>query len=274
MSFLKILTSKFTFAATLLAALPATAHEFWISPVEYQVSAGTTLLADIRVGQGFEGSAFPYVPGNFTRFDLVRGDDVIPVEGRAGDRPALNMAAEGEGLAVVVHVTRDYSLTYPKWETFVGFTEHKDITWAQERHLERGLTKQSVKELYTRFAKSLIGIGDAKGADREVGLRTEIVAETNPYTDNLLDGFAVRVLYEGKPRADVQVELFDKAPGEAKGVSTYHRTNDQGQVILPVEAGHEYLVDSVVFNELDPTTHDGYAWESLWASLTFKAPVP
>ncbi|MGY9047582.1 MAG: DUF4198 domain-containing protein, partial [Rhodobacterales bacterium] len=233
---------------------------------------GVPLKADLRVGQSFEGSAYPYVPANFTRFELIQGDAVRSVEGRAGDRPALNMAAPGDGLAVVVHVTRDYSLTYPKWETFVSFTEHKDIVWAQERHLERGLTKDRVRERYTRFAKSLIGVGTSAGADREMGLRTEIVALTNPYTDDLSNGFNVQVLYEGAPRADVQVELFDKAPGESKGVSTLHRTDDQGLVTLPVQTGHEYLVDSVVFNELDPETQDDHAWESLWASLTFRVP--
>jgi hypothetical protein len=183
------------------------------------------------------------------------------------------MRAAGDGLAVVVHVTRNYSLTYPKWETFVEFTEHKDSVWAQERHLARGLGKDSVRERYTRYAKSLIGVGDATGADREMGLLTEIVAQTNPYTDDLSQGFEVQVLYEGRPRADVQVELFAKAPGQSKGVSTNHRTDAEGRVTLPVEAGQEYLVDSVVFNELDAETEDGHAWESLWASLTFKAPM-
>ncbi len=270
MRFLTILPRAMTLAVSLLAAAPAFAHEFWISPVTYEVAPGSALQADLRVGQGFEGSAYPYVPTNFTRFDIVRGDDVLPVEGRAGDRPALNMTAPGEGLTVVVHVTRDYSLTYPKWETFVAFTEHKDIVWAQERHLARGLTKERVRERYTRYAKSLIGVGDADGADREMGLLTEIVAETNPYTDDLSEGFTVQILHEGEPRADVQVELFDKAPGESTGVSTYHRTDAEGRVTLPVEAGHEYLVDSVVFNELDPEAEEGHAWELLWASLTFK----
>ncbi|WP_372833393.1 DUF4198 domain-containing protein, partial [Puniceibacterium confluentis] len=107
---------------------------------------------------------------------------------------------------------------------------------------------------------------------REMGLRTEIVAGANPYTDDLSNGVAVQVLYEGQPRADVQVELFDKAPGAATGVSSLHRTDAEGRVTLPVHAGHEYLVDSVVFNALDAEVEGDHAWESLWASLTFKVP--
>jgi len=261
-----------TVALALIAAGPALSHEFWISPVRYQVPEGSELAADLRVGEGFEGAAYPYVPANFTRFEVAQGATVLPVEGRAGDRPALNMPAVGEGLAVVVHVTRGYALTYPKWDTFVEFTQHKDLVWAQARHLERGLTQDRVRERYTRYAKSLIGVGAAEGADREMGLLTEIVAATNPYIDDLSGGFTVQVLYDGKPRADVQVELFDKAPEKARGVSSFHRTDAQGRVTLPVVAGHEYLVDSVVFNELDPEAGEGHEWESLWASLTFRAP--
>ena len=83
----------------------------------------------------------------------------------------------------------------------------------------------------------------------------------------------MRVLYEGAPRTDTQVELFEKAPGAKEATSSLHRTDAEGRVTLPVAAGHEYLVDSVVMNPLDPGAEDGPAWESLWASLTFRAPV-
>lgn len=269
---MRILKTLLT-AGAVLAAVPALAHEFWIAPVAYQVPSGARLLADIRVGESMEGSAYSYVPPNFARFDVVMGGTAYPVEGRAGDRPALNMAAPvADGLAVVVHQTRAYKLTYPKWETFVSFTEHKDVEWAQARHLERGFVQDEVREEYIRFGKSLIGVGSGAGADSAVGLRTEIVAETNPYTDDLSGGVTVQVLYEGAPRADVQVELFDRAPGATAGVSSLHRTDAEGRVTLPVQAGHEYLVDSVVMNEIDPEAHEGQPWQSLWASLTFRVP--
>ena len=261
----------------LWAALPAgraEAHEFWIAPLAYQVPDGAALLAELRVGQMMEGSAFAYVPPNFERFEIVMNGTTYPVEGRAGDRPALRMPApEAEGLAVVVHQTRAYKLTYPDWERFVEFTQHKDFTWAAERHLERGFTQESVVEEYIRYAKSLIGVGSAAGADSAVGLRAEVVAETNPYTDDLSQGFTARILYEGAPLADTQVELFDKAPGAAAATSAMYRTDAEGRVTLPVEPGHEYLVDAVVMNEIDPAQNDGQMWQSLWASLTFKTPM-
>ena len=269
-----LLQSLAAATACMTLALPAAAHEFWIAPLIYEVPSDSQLIADIRVGERMVGSASAYIPPNFRRFEVRMNGETFEVPGRAGDRPALNMRSpEAEGLAVVVHETKDYTLTYKDWDTFAEFTEHKDVTWAQQDHIDRGLPKDKVRERYTRYGKSLIGVGAAEGSDAEVGLRTEIVAETNPYTDDLSDGFTVRVLYEGAPRTETQVELFEKAPGAKEATSSLHRTDAEGRVTLPVAAGHEYLVDSVVMNPLDPGAEDGPAWESLWASLTFRAPV-
>ncbi|WP_425099496.1 DUF4198 domain-containing protein [Tropicibacter sp. S64] len=257
--------------AALLLASPLSAHEFWIDPVLSQVAPGAALQADLRVGSEFKGSVYSYVPPNFTRFDVVMGESVTAVPGRAGDKPALNMPAPEEGLAVVVHVTRDYLLTYDGWDKFETFCNHKDFPWALERHLERGYTKDLVRERYSRHAKSLIGVGEARGADREMGLAIEIVALANPYTDDLSQGLPVRALYQGAPRADVQVELFEEAPDGTIDIRTY-RTDADGRAVLEVKPGHDYLVDHVVMRELEPEGPNDPVWESLWASLTFGVP--
>lgn len=253
------------------AALPASAHEFWIEPVDGMVAEGAPLVADLYVGDKLEGASFSFVPPNFTRFEILIDGEFLPVEGRAGDKPALNMAVPGEGLATVVHVTRDYTLTYKDFATFERFCAHKDIEWACARHIERGLDPEAVRERYSRHAKSLIAVGDGEGQDVQAGLLTEIVAEANPFTDDLSEGFPVRVFYKDEPRADVQVELFDRAPDGTLDIRLY-RTDAEGRAMLDLSPGHFYLVDSVVMEERDPGANGDPAWESLWASLTFKVP--
>ena len=259
--------------AALAACLsaPVTAHEFWIDPVDYVIPPGAPLVADIRVGETFEGSAYSYVPPNFRRFDLVMNETVIPVEGRAGDRPALNMRVDREGLVTVVHVTRDYNLRYTDWQKFENFANHKDFTRVLDQHLERGLPREGFRERYSRYGKSLMAVGDGAGQDRQVGLLTEIVALANPYADDLQGGFPALVLYDGTPRSDTQVELFERAADGTVEV-TLHRTDTQGRVTLPVRPGHAYLVDAVVMRPLNPVEENDPVWESLWASLTFEVP--
>lgn len=252
-------------------AVPAAAHEFWISPEQYTLSDGQEIKAEIRVGEKFKGPGYAYIPKNFVRFELFQDGAAVPVEGLIGDRPALNQAAPGAGLVTVVHQTRPYALTYDDWETFVSFTGHKDAAWAPADHLARGFTQASVKETYTRFGKSLVAVGHGAGSDVRAGMPIEIVALANPYSDDLSDGLPVQVFYDGAPRADAQVEVFAKAPDGAVLVETY-RTDAGGVAVLHVAPGVEYLVDSVVVRPVDPADHDGAMWESLWASLTFRVP--
>ncbi len=254
-----------------LAALPLHAHEFWISPERYTVEPGERITAELRVGQDFNGAGYAYIPRNFKRFDLVTEDGATPVEGLIGDRPALNVEAGAPGLVTVVHQTKDYDLTYDGFDIFRSFGEHKAFPEVAERHLERGLTEENVRETYTRYGKSLIAVGEGAGADREVGMRTEIVALGNPYTDELPQGLPVRVLYEGAPRPDVQVEVFARAPDGTVDI-TRLRTDAAGEALIPLKEGTEYLVDSVVMLELEVKEPNDPAWHSLWASLTFRRP--
>jgi hypothetical protein len=105
-----------------------------------------------------------------------------------------------------------------------------------------------------------------------MGLRTEIVALANPYTETL-EKLPVKVLFEGAPRADAQVELFEMdLAGDVE--ITLHRTNADGIAEVPIKPGHEYLVDAVMMVPLDPgeTPQSSPSWYSLWASLTFRKP--
>jgi hypothetical protein len=259
-------------AFLIVSTLPGIGHEFWISPEDYSVDTSERIIADLRVGQGFKGAAFGYLPQNFVRFEIVQADEAIPVEGRIGDRPALNMAAPGEGLWIIVHETTDSLLKWDSWEKFVSFVEHKKLGSTLQDHADRGLSQDGIKERYRRFAKALVAVAGGNGSDREIGLRTEIVALANPYTDDLSAGLPVLVLFQGAPRAAAQIEVFERGPSGDVTISTL-MTDEAGHAVVPVTKGNEYLLDAVVMLPLeadDPATEA--VWESLWAALTFFVP--
>ncbi len=268
---MRLLSLSLSALLAVAPALPAISHEFFIQPQAYMVAPDAPLIADIRVGQQFKGSAYSYIPQNTVRFDLVMGDAVIPVDARTGDRPALNMAAPAQGLVTVVHQTTDSFLTYTDPAKFEQFVTHKDFAWALEENERRGIPEIGFRERYSRFGKALIAVGSGTGADREVGMETEIVALANPYTDDLSGGMPVLVLYQGKPRADTQVEVFARAP-EADVTDEMYRTDAEGIATIPVVPGVEYLFDTVVMRALEPVAENDPVWESLWASLTFMVP--
>lgn len=262
------------FAAILLFPFggPVLGHEFWIEPTDYMIDSDRTIEARLKVGQSFEGSVLRFFPNMITRFEIYRGGDVAVVKARLGDDPALSMPPMGDGLLVAVHETTDNILTYTEWQTFTGFVTHKGYPDLIDQHQARGLPKAQFRESYRRFAKSLIAAGRGAGQDHRVGLRTEIVALANPYTDDISDGLPIQVWFEDKPRAGAQIEVFRREGGE-EVFTEFLKTDADGKVTIPAFAGAEYLVDAVVIQPLandDPEA--GPVWESLWASLTYRIP--
>ena len=256
-----------------LMASPAAAHEFWIEPLAYQVESDGRLEAELINGQHFEGVKIPYLPRGFENFVLFAGETAQRVQGRPGDNPAMNVEPLGEGLNIAAYQARNATVTYENWEKFQNFVTHKDFGDILSAHEARGLPLEDFKELYSRYAKTLFAVGDGAGSDRRVGLETEIVALTNPYTDDLSEGMRVQVFYRSDARADTQIEIFDKAPDGTVEVTTY-RTDAEGIGVFPVQAGHSYMVDSVVLREPSEAeaAETGAVWESLWANLTFAVP--
>ncbi|MEM6372979.1 MAG: DUF4198 domain-containing protein [Pseudomonadota bacterium] len=248
----------------------ATAHEFWIEPKAYEIAFGDQIVADLKNGQEFEGISLSYFEKNFTRFEIVQGDTTLPVTGRMGDRPALDTAAPADGLAVVVHETTPSFVNYREWEKFQTFADHKDFPDIAARHAENGFPAPPFKERYTRHAKALIGVGDGLGRDLALGLRTEFVAITNPYAPDFDGQMDVQVLLEGSPRADVQVEVFSRAPSGDVDI-TLHRTDASGIAQILVLPGHTYLFDAVALQPI--LNSDEAVWDTFWAALTFSVPA-
>lgn len=260
-----------TIALMALAGKASFAHEFWIDPVAVVVDPGQAIVADLRVGEGYRGGPQPFLPQTFHRSEVVTADAVRPFEARLGTIPALQMGDLGDGLAVIVHETAGQILTWTGWDRFRAFAAHKDLGDVTAMQAARGLDQEDVTEVYIRYAKSLVAVGAGAGADRRVGLRTEFVALTNPYRDDPAQGFAAQLWLDDAPRADVQVEVFAKAPDGTVAVSL-HRTDGDGIVRLPVTAGMRYMLDAVVLEPLDPAEAGGAEWRTLWANLTFAVP--
>lgn len=253
--------------------MSAQAHEFWISPQRYEIGLGESIVADFRVGENFKGGAFSFIPRQSERLEATMSNQTRSLEPRIGDRPAINFESEESGLVTIVHQTNASTLTYGSWEKFQKFADHKDFRNVRSIHLSRGLPEADFKESYRRHAKTLIAVGNGAGEDRFHGMKIEIVAITNPYTDDLSKGMTVGLIYDGKAAVDTQIEVFEKAPDETVTV-TLHRTDGAGRVLFPVKKGHQYMVDSVALEDTDiDDVQAGPVWHSAWANLTFAVPT-
>lgn len=264
---------RLLFLVLMLAASPVTAHELWIEPLDYQPAADSIIEAHIVNGQEFEGFRISYLPRKFSRFVVVARSKWQEVKGRVGTSPALKQAAAGDGLHVVIYQSKPDLLNYTKFDKFQAFATQKDFPDAVTRHDERELPRTGFREVYSRYSKSLIGVGQGEGDDQRMGMETEFVAIDNPYTSDLSDGMRVQLWYGDGVRVNAQVELFEKSES-GKANITFHRTDVHGIAVIPVRPGHDYMIDSVVLREPEKSTVEetGAHWETLWANMTFHVP--
>ncbi|MEM1376976.1 MAG: DUF4198 domain-containing protein [Pseudomonadota bacterium] len=269
--------AELAFLGGIVLATPLTAHghEMWLEPKAFTLGAGEKLVADIIVGDDFTGTTYSYQPRNLTRFEIFEDGEVRGLASETGQKPAVSEASLTEGLTVLIYHSATLVTAYRSFEKFERFLAQKGIEWAAETHRERGLPNERFREAYSRYSKSLIGVGDADGQDRSFDLLTEFIALENPYTDDLSDGFDVSLFYQGEPRANAQVEIFSRIGKDGDVERTTVRTDQNGKATIPVEAGRTYLIDSVVMREptLELEAEINVVWESLWASMTFEAPT-
>ncbi|SFM23250.1 DUF4198 domain-containing protein [Shimia aestuarii] len=256
-----------------LASGPALCHEFWIEPHIFQVDPGVTFSADLKNGQTFQGTEFAWFDSRVLRSEHHLNGTITPNTGRAGDVPALTLSAPTPGLMIILHETTQNVVTYRDWDTFAAFVTEKGLGDARTLHDARALPAPPFKEGYTRLVKSLVAIGNGAGADSHKGMEFELVALANPYTDTKATTLPVQLLYRNAPRADTQVDIFERAPDRT--VTRHHlRTDASGIVEVPLNPGHDYLLNAVILRppEQERTKDTNIVWETLWASMTFSRP--
>lgn len=254
-------------------ALPAFSHEFWLAPQDYQPKTGDNLQVQLRNGQNFKGVEIGYFDKRIEMFEWFQNDAHAAVISRAGDFPAMSMQAKQDGLMVLAYEAAFSTVQYATLGKFLEFAAHKGFTDAKERHRTRRLPEGRFSEIYTRYCKTLIGVGSAVGQDLQTGLETEFVALTNPYTDDLSGGLRVQLFYQGAPRADAQIEVFERGADQQVTVST-QRTDADGRAVIAVRPAHDYLLDAVLLRVPEETlaAENHVVWQTLWASMTFSTP--
>ena len=255
------------------AAHPVAAHEFWLDAQEYTLDVGQELLVDIRVGQDFKGNKYIFNPKQFYDFSVTDLNGKVPIEGRIGDMPAVAMVPENQGLQVLNHISTAQLLTYEDDGKFESFILDKGMDWVLEEHVARGLPAFGFGEGYSRFAKSLIAVGSGAGRDVRTGMPFELVAQQNPYTEDISDGLPVRLFWGANTISGIQIDIFRRPAGGGEIVKTIVVTDDTGLAIIPIIRGDVYMLNATHMikpsdDDIERTTA---VWHSLWASLTFKA---
>jgi uncharacterized GH25 family protein len=257
-------------ATTVAAAMSsgAAAHDFWIEPTAFLVREGQGVGLRFRVGEFLAGEPLPFIPARASRFLVHEGNAIKPIVGRAGADLAGMVASDAPGLLVVGYQSRPsrIELDADKFETYLR-EEGLDSVVAQRA--ARKQTRAEVREIFSRYAKSLVAAGPQTAAmnDRRLGLPFELVAERNPYLLRDGDVLPLRLTYDDRPLAGTLVmALNTRNPLDWRTA----RTDGDGRVLLKLKPGGMWLVKAV--HMIEAPKGSGAEWASFWASLTFEIP--
>ncbi len=247
------------------------AHEMWLEPISYEIAKGDKLLAHEKVGQNFKGNKYAYLASSYEQLNITMNGVTRSLNLRLGSLPAVQDVINDEGLLVLSAMTKPTKLTYKDREIFDKFLKMEGLDWVFKAHKDRGLPEIGFTEVYRRFPKSLIKVGEGIGQDKALGLPLEWVAVTNPY--HAKDIIKMQLLWKGEPYADAHVSVFNKPQADTdKPVKTDYFTNQQGLISIPLKQRGFYLINAVKMIKPDDQIYQEYGavWESLWASMTFE----
>jgi uncharacterized GH25 family protein len=248
-------------------AVPVAAHEFWLDPSTYRPKVGEPVAISIRIGQYFKGTSFPFLREEFRRFVAVDARGETPVKGVDGDDPAVIMTFPRPGLVILAHYSTPETLIFEAWDKFQAYLAMEGLDHIGLLHRRQGKPMTGITEVYSRCAKLLLDVGSGGGDDRAVGLPLELVAERNPYRLTAGEKLPVRLLYQGRPIAGLQITAISKTdPAKRHNV----RTDAAGRAEIALPTAGPWLLNAV--HMIEPAAGEKAHWTSFWASLNFDRP--
>jgi len=261
-----------------LAALPATAHDFWLQPAPYWTAPSMPVALTLQVGHGPYRQRSPIPARRIARFQAMAADgSVTDLRARLhlGASSDADTALAMPGTHVLALETDNRALTSLPALRFDDYLRAEGLTPALDERERTHRTDRDGAERYSRHAKALVQVGPsastaASTVTRPLGMALEIVPERNPYALPHADALPVRVLYRGQALPGALVKLtrleHDEAPVET------HRTDAAGRATFTVPAQGSWLLNVIWTRPLP--ADDDVDFETDFASLAFGYPAP
>ena len=266
---LKVSILTITFGLVIFKSEPSISHEMWLDTTTFRQAVGNEFQISLKNGQMFEGIELSYFKNRFSEFYYVNDDQKFNIESRMGDTPVAVLSSNSNGLITGVYVSTKSTITYKSMDKFADFATEKGEDWAIKMHFDSKFPETNFREDYYRFSKILIGVGDAKGEDQNMGLKHELIALTNPYITSSSDEFSIQLLFNNRPQKNKKITIFERDADKKVSIHSAF-TNLNGICKFKVTQGNEYLVDNVIL-ELNNNPKNDVFWTSYWAALTFRA---
>ncbi len=218
-----------------------------------------------RIGEAFPLSTNGLSADRVELFRVHHQGKSAELNGRQEATQFCAPLAAGSALVEMTVRSRFINLAAKDFNAYIHGERLGEIVRLRE---QRGQTGAEGKEVYSRYAKLLIGdTGDL--ATRAVGHTLEIVPEKNPSQLKPGDSLPVRVLFRGKPLAGAAVfAVYEGAELKGHEYTIAAETDEHGRAILKLDRPGLWYARLIhmVPAEGEPDAD----WRSFFATVTFS----
>jgi Domain of unknown function (DUF4198) len=260
--------------ALALTATTARAEDYWLEFQPLQPEAGSELAVSLWLGKDFVPEAQQAMQQARTvalrHISRVGDVDLLP-RTREGVLPLLRLRLASPG-GHLLSLERDAARVQLRARTFNRYLEDEGLLAALEHRKRAGELWHRGNERYTRYVKAFVQVGDvADGVSTQVvGQRLELVPDRDLAGLKAGERIGMRVLFEGRPLANAQVEAFVRGGSGGATAGQLGSTDASGRVEFTVSGPGTVLVRTVHMQRCVGCS-DGAQWESFWAAYSFAA---
>ena len=253
------------------ATLPASAHDFWLLPSDFQMEEAGATKVDFLIGHGTEVGPWKL------RWDRIASFRSHDEDGFADQQetivPTTDAAAGGAMVALdgpgthVIAFDSYHSFSDLEAEKFNGYTELEGLSQIISYRNDTDTADSNGTELYSRRAKTIVQVGDELTDQplQPLGQTLEIVPLAHPYGLDDDRRLPVQVLFRGKPLEGALIDLTDLLSGKEPMQS--ERTDAEGKAVFTVPAEGSWKLN-VIWGWPNPG-NDRAEFESIFSSLSF-----
>lgn len=244
------------------------AHEFWMLPNKFRFEVGEKIILDFRVGEGFEGDHWDLNQHKVEELIIHNrvGETVLTdkVDKTRGNN--LEYAFNNVGTHLIA-MQSDASFIEQSSEEFEAYLSEDGLDYIKEEREKLGEQNKTATELYTRYSKLLVQVGDRLDDTykKPAGLKFEIIPLQNPYALKSGDYLDCKVLYRGNPVNGGLVKVWSHVGNRIFLQNIY--TESDGMIRFPISSTGPWMVSSV---KMVRSNSPKAEWESMWSSLVFE----
>lgn len=246
----------------------AQSHDLWVVPGKFQLRPGEKTSVFINSGDRFPESQALVEPERIVGFALHTSAGETALSGfRADGKSLVSEVSAAEAATAILTVGLKPNVVRLTAEHFNEYLAHDGLPQILRLRAELGEADQPVFERYTKWAKTILKVGELEDdfSSRPVGIEIEIVPEKRPFGLRTGEELPVRVFFDGAPLAGVVV-LGGRAGGPPAELRGW--TDREGRVTFALSAPGRYYLHAVHMTRLKDDAEA--QWESFWATLTFE----